>query len=369
MDQSEWSGASSPIIFLRPIGIAAGDAMRLMEAAQRLDGAVRWRMAPPGVAADVYVAHALNVAFAQDVSTVALQNSSEADPHSASMSYAASGGIDSGSDTPSRSISSNLSLSRRIVLDSQGFYRGHPVCIVGRSIDTSSLEEDELAPLEFPEVLRELERGLLRSLDDLVGTRMLYTVGAMAWELRDKWATHRLHAIEGNQLIAVVEPHLWKFHLLEECSVERMSKAHLVPMPRSGNFGAQGFDHFTLEVALWELAKRCPEPMLTQILPSQFLSEPLTHRRTPHLKESALGDHCVAILRALDTRSRSASELEKSLRMNRPPLLRALTCLALVRAIQPESKAHRGMGQQFSSLWNRLRGRPETTSILRVVSA
>jgi hypothetical protein len=363
MNEQAWSGAGTPIVFLRPIGIAAGDAMRLMDAAKRFDSPVRWRMAPPGVAADVYVAHAFNVVSQHEVSTVVLQ------PPGAAIARAqGQAGADSVFDSSS-SISSNLSRARKIMLDSQGWHRGHPVCIVGQSIDTSNLEEDELAPLEFPDALRELERGLRGSLEDLVGSRMLYTIGAMAWELRDKWATHRLHAIENNQLLAVIEPHLWKFHLLDGCSVQRMGNAHLMPMPRSGNFGAQGFDHFMLEAALWEFAKRCPEQMLAEILPSHFLSERLTHRRAPHLKPQALGDHCVALLRALDTRSRTANELEQSLRMTRPSLLRALTCLALVRAIQPESKAQRGMGQQLGNWWNRLVGRQETNSALRVKAA
>ena len=61
MNQPAWPGAGSPIVFLRPIGIAAGDAMRLMELAKRLRGPVRWRMAPPGVAADAYLVHSFSV--------------------------------------------------------------------------------------------------------------------------------------------------------------------------------------------------------------------------------------------------------------------------------------------------------------------
>ncbi len=345
---------STPIMFLRPVGITAADAMRLMEEAKRLTMPVRWRMAPIGVAADAYLVHRFSVLTQSELSTVALDNASSA-------------GADSAASTPTTSPS--LSRGRKVQLDEQGWHRGKPVCIVGREVNTSQLDDDELAPLMFPDALLEMQSGLSALMEDLLGSQMLYTVGIMAWELRDKWATHRLHAIEGNQLLAVIEPHLWKFHLLEGCSIERMSRAHLMPMPRAGHFGAQGFDHFMLEAALWEFAKRCSEPLLTQILPAHFLSEPLTHRRTPHLKESALGDHCAAILRALDTRSRTADELQQSLRMSRPSLLRALTCLALVRAIQPQSHIHRGLGHQLSSLWNRLRGRQETASLLRVAAA
>jgi hypothetical protein len=147
--------------------------------------------------------------------------------------------------------------------------------------------------------------------------------------------------------------------------VERMSQATMVPMPNSGGFAAEGFHSFMFEAALWEFAKRCPEQMLDDILPMSYLLEPLTHRRTPHLKENALGDHCVAILRALDTRSRSADELQASLRLTRIALMRALTCLALVRAIQPESRGPRGLKDRLGHWWQRIKGKPAGHSILR----
>jgi len=350
MTEQSWQGASRPILFLRPIGIAAADAMRLMEMAKRLNMPVRWRMSPPGVAADAYLVHNFSVVAQSELSTVAL----------------GSPGTPGASSTPnSSSASSSLSRTRKIVLDDQGWHRNKPVCILGSSVDCSGLTDDDLAPLNFPEALQELEQSLAQLLNELVGARMLYTVGSMAWEMRQRWATHRLHAMQANQLVAVIEPHLWKFHLLDGCSVERMSNANLVPMPKTGLFGAEGFHHFMLEAALWEFAKRCPESLLGEILPSNFLIEPLTHRRTPHLKEHALGDHCVAILRALDTRSRTADELQTSLRMTRPSLMRALTCLALVRAIQPESTASRGLGVRLSRWWNRWLGRQRSAEMLR----
>jgi hypothetical protein len=353
MTEQNWQGTSTPILFLRPIGIAAADAMRLMELAKRLHMPVRWRMAPPGVAADAYLVHHFSVVAQSELSTVALGNP------------ATPGATKAGGTSNSSGTSSSLLRTRKVVLDDQGWHRNKPVCILGHTVDTSDLQEDDLASLNFPEALQELEQGLVQLLGELVGARMLYTIGSMAWDLREKWATHRLHAVQDNQLVAVIEPHLWKFHLLDGCSVERMSNAVMMPMPRTSLFGAEDFHHFMLEAALWEFAKRCPEPQLGEILPSNFLSEPLTHRRAPHLKEHALGDHCVAILRALDTRSRTAHELQMSLRMTRPSLMRALTCLALVRAIQPESTASRSWSEQVSSWWNRLLGRQGSAVMLR----
>lgn len=345
-----WQGDSTPIVFLRPIGIAAGDAMRLMEAAKRMRGNVRWRMAPPGVAADVFLVHRFSVVETDVATTVPVG--------SVGSDWAASAGSISGQ--PSSGVGRG-----KLRLDEHGWHRGRPVCILGNLVDTSGLDDDELAPLGFPDALQELERGLERVLDELIGARMLYIVGSLAWEQRHKWPTHRLHAIESGKLVGVIDPFHWQFSLLNGCTVERMMDADIVPMPRSGGFAAEGFHPFQLETALWEFAKRCPEPLLVQILPTGYLQEPLTHRRAPLLKEAALGEHCIAILRALDTQSRTADELQNSLRMTRPALMRALTCLALVRAIQPESRSRRGFKSHMGSWWARITGKLSPNSLLR----
>jgi hypothetical protein len=348
-----WQGGTTPIIFLRPIGIAAGDAMRLMELAKRLRGTVRWRMAPPGVAADAYLVHRFSIVDNLVAATLP------------------TGDVTSGWAVSAASVSgrsSSMNASRKLSLDEHGWHRGRPVCVLGNAVDTQGLDEDELAPLIFPDALQEMERGLEILLDELIGARMLYTVGAMAWDQRKKWPTHRLHAIEAGKLVGVIDALNWQFSLLHGCTVERMMEADIVPMPRSGGFAAEGFHPFQLETALWEFAKRCPEPLLDQILPTGYLQEPLTHRRAPHLKEAALGDHCVAILRALDTRSRTASELQDSLRLTRASLMRALTCLALVRAIQPESRKNQGFMRHMGSWWGRLTGKTSHYSTLRTPS-
>lgn len=352
--EQAWNGDTTPIVFLRPIGIAAGDAMRLMEVAKRLRGDVRWRMAPPGVAADAYLAHRFSLVNQETAATVPMAgvNSAwtlSASPSVSGQSFSASG-------------------SRKISLDAHGWHRGRPVCILGKQIDTSGLDDDELAPLSFPDALQEMERGLEKVLDELVGARMLYAVGSLAWEQRAKWPTHRLHAIEGGRLVGVIDAVSWQFFLLEGCTVERMLDADIVAMPRSGGFAAMGFHTFQLETALWEFAKRCPEALLDQILPTNYLSEALTHRRASHLKEHALGDHCVAILRALDTRARTADELQNSLRLTRASLMRALTCLALVRAIQPESRSQRGLLTHMGNFWARVTGKAPPNSLMRVLS-
>lgn len=348
MQDASWIDGVTPIVFVKPIGIVAGDALRLLELAKRLPMSVRWRLAPVGVAADVYIAHAFCLVGPQDAATLPVDSeisgwaSSSADGHA--------------SAAPERLAPTKISL------DELGYYQARPVCILGRDIDTSGLDSQELAPLYFPDALRDMERELQRVMPELLGTRMLFTIGALAWEQRSRWPTRSLHAMESGELIAVVDTQNWTLYLRDACSVERMARANLVTRPQSSGFSADGFHAIKLEAALWEFAKRCPEESLGEMLPKVFLRERLTHRRTPHLRKQALGEHCVAILRALDLHSHTAEELKANLRLSEPALMRALTCLALVRAIQPESRLNSGLVRGILDAWRKLWGRPSPYS-------
>jgi hypothetical protein len=136
----------------------------------------------------------------------------------------------------------------------------------------------------------------------------------------------------------VIEPMQWRVHLLNDARITQIESGSSMLVPHSNVFAAPGFDVLPMEQVLWEFAKRCPESLLEKILPSAYLREALTHRRITELSERELGDHCVALLRALDIRSRTADELQTGLRMSRPALLRALACLALTRTIRPETQ-------------------------------
>jgi hypothetical protein len=335
MQDASWIDGVTPIVFVKPIGIVAGDALRLLELAKRLPMPVRWRLAPAGVAADVYIAHAFCLVGPQDAATLPVD--------SQSSGWAAS------------SAETQASVSTEPL--------ARPVCILGRNVDTSALESQELAPLQFPDALREMERELHAVMPELLGTRMLFTIGALAWEQRSRWPTRSLHAMESGELIAVVDTQHWKLYLRDGCSVERMARANLVTRPQSSGFSADGFHAVKLEAALWEFAKRCPEEALGDMLPKIFLRERLTHRRTPHMRKQALGEHCVAILRALDLQSHTAEELKSNLRLSEPALMRALTCLALVRAIQPESRLNSGLVRGLIDVWRKLVGRPSPYSV------
>jgi hypothetical protein len=321
---------STPIIFLKTIGIAAGDVMRLMEAAKQLSAPVRWRMAPAGVAADAYLVHRAKVRDRAFDSTLPNDWNSQ--------NFAAS--------EPNK-----LADSTQVKLDANQCYRGRPVCLLGDDHPDSGAEDQALAPLHFPAAFAQLLRGLAQVQLQLVGERMLFAVGALGWEHRYKWASHHLQAFESGQLVIVIDPQNWQFYLREDCDVERLSRASMQTRPRSAGFAAEGFISFKFEAALWEYAKRCPEERLTDMLPSRFLTQPLTHRREPHLKDHALGEHCVSILRALDARAHTANELQASLRITRPSLMRALACLALVRAIQPQSFLNRSLKASIASWW------------------
>lgn len=305
-------------MFVRSVGFSASDALRLMQAAQRMSEVVRWRLAPPGVPADVYIAHANSVSRGkQPVASKPDSNSSGSSSHSSTFEQT------------------------QLYLDDNGWYKTHPVCVLGQLSPNDDLMARS-ASLVFPDALQQLQTHLHRAEGELVALRMLYVLGRSAWEQRARWKTHRLQISDRHRLVAAIEPMVWRAHLLGDCSVDELENASLQAIPHSSAFAAPGFDAIPLETALWEFAKRCPEALLTEMVPTAYLRAPLTHRRPTELSGRALGDHCVAILRVLDTHSRTADELQHSMRMQRPALLRALACLALIRAIHPEPKP-RGM--------------------------
>ncbi len=316
-------------MFVRTVGIAAADAMRLMQAAQRMSEVVRWRLAPPGVPADVYLAHANSVRRGKPLAPAQHKPGHSSD-HSQNSSFE----------------------QAYLYIDDNGWHKTHPVCVLGHA--TTSTSDDFLArspSLLFPEALQMLKAGLHRIESELIALRMMYVLGFSAREERARWKTHRLQMSYNARLVAVIEPMVWRVHLLGDCTVDELGLASLQAIPHSSNFGAPGFDALPLESTLWEFAKRCPEALLSEMVPTVYLRSPLTHRRPTQLSARVLGDHCVAILRALDTHSRTADELQAAMRMQRPALLRALACLAMIRAIHPEPQP-RGLLGWLPKQWH-----------------
>lgn len=320
---SGFDNSSSPLVFLRPVGFAAEDSLRLIQAAQRMSEWVRWRLAPNGVQADVYLAHRASVVYGPAPETT--------------IPDSLYGGTDGASV-------SGLFAHAQLFLDENGWYKSHPVCLLGSSTQAvAPVSADQLPALQFPKALEELRHGLQQAAAEIVGLRAMYALGRYAWEERKRWKTHRLHVIDGSRLIAAIEPLAWRIHLLGDIPIAHIEAGNTMLVPQSSAFAAPGFDILQLEHALWEFAKRCPESILEKVLPSIYLRGRLTHRRASGLSKRALGDHCVAILRALDARSLTAYELQTSLRLSRPALLRALASLALTRAIRTESGQHTGL--------------------------
>ncbi len=329
----DFSSAGAPLVFIRPVGFTAADSLRLMQAAQRLSSHVRWRLAPTGVQADVYLAHR---AIVVPITRPSLVRRSK---DSGNSQGASSSAMDSTMEAYGHS---------HLSMDSQGMHKGHPVCLLGKAAPDEDSAQDTFASLQFPAALEEMREGLHAIEQSMFGVRAIYAMGYKAWQERARWKTHRLQVFDGTTLIAAIEPALWCVHILQDAEVELIEQGYMMMVPQSSPFGAPGFHTMPLERALWEFAKRCPEAMLEQILPTVYLRERLTHRRHSELSERELGDHCVAILSALDTSSRTANELQTAMRMSRPAVLRALACLALTRSIRPE---HHGRGLRAWLSW------------------
>jgi hypothetical protein len=331
--ESGFSNLFSPLIFVRPVGFTAADSMRLMQAAQRIHETVRWRLVPPGVMADVYLAHADVVRYGKN-------------PQRKSDSLGSAG---------SSQFESNILEYQTLYLDKLGHHKNCPVCIVGVPTKQPSDPLDVAMPsLVFPDALRQLERGLRHTEQELISQRMLYALGNFAWEQRQFWKTHRLQLQYNSRLIASIVPHQWQIHLLEECTVNELDQAVVQTVPQSSGFAAPGFDVVPMETALWEFAKRCPESWLAKMVPTIYLTQPLTHRRSTTMSPRILGDHCSAVLRLLDTGSLTAEQIEAQLRLSRPALLRSLACLALIRAIHPEPRPQ-SLWDWVSRIWQRKR--------------
>jgi hypothetical protein len=336
--------AAAPLVFIKPVGFSTADSLRLMQAAQRLDETVRWRLAPAGVQADVYLAHRASVVYGPVTTPAPLQSLQSGAP-----------GKPRYNSTSAESISGAYTHSR-LRLDSKGMYKSQPVCLLGSVQPPAGDGIHRLPALIFPAALEELRTGLQQIANDLFILRVMYALGRCAWLERARWKTHRLHVVDGAQLIAAIEAKHWRVHLLNNVPVELIEAGSVILAPQSSMFGAPGFATLPMEQALWEFAKRCPEPLLSQVLPAIYLRDRLTHRRHTELSKRELGDHCVAILGALDTQSRTAQELQDGLRLSRPALLRALACLALTRSIRAERKAT-GLHHWLGWLPDRLRQR------------
>jgi hypothetical protein len=313
---SYFDKSAPPLVFLRPVGFAPDDALRLMSAAKQMDETVRWRLPPPGVVPDAYLAHPACISSPLHQQ---LQSQIQS-PHSVWGAHE----------------------QVRLQLDKHGEYRGYPVHVLGTAAGGlhRAIEPGVLQDLHSRDALADLYVGLKHTADTLVSIRTLYALGRDAWNQRERWKTHMVHVSEGGSLLAVIDPQRWCIHLKHDSKIKQIEMANTIIAPQTVPFSAAGFDALQLESAMWAFAKRCAEPLLEEIVPTSFLNVPLSPRRPSTLSESELGKDCVQILKALDMQSLSANQLQQNLRLSRPALLRSLAGLALIRAIWGQPKKH-----------------------------
>lgn len=351
--------SSAPLVFLRPIGIAAADAMRLMEAAKRLDDVVRWRMAPVGVAADVYIAHAnrvhdyheadalphaaempVDVPRFQDLEHPDWRPGADFDP----ALYREGDGTSSnpmltlGNTTGHRTGAGDL-----LQLDRYGWYRDHPVCVLGSKGEPQTLEHlVDMQVLRFPSALHQMIGQLRRIESEIIRIRMLYELGHIAWGQRPHWVTHRFHIHGGAGLLAVIDPAHWRLYIRDKCTVQALEDASVERVPSHDRVHDESdFHGMSLECALWEFAKRCPESWLAQSVPASHLRRALSPWRATELSKRQLGEHCAAVLGTLDIRPMTAKKIQTSLRIGDVAMMRALASLTLIETIRVERKPQR----------------------------
>lgn len=306
--ESYFDKSAPPLVFLRPVGFTPDDALRLMSAAKQMSDVVRWRLPPPGVKPDAYLAHASCVA--EPLASPLNQKSGQDD------------------------ISVTTPL--RLHVDAQGRYQGAPVCVLGADAASVWHPSTSPAPLELHsrDALADLFLGLKRTAQHLVAIRTYYALGREAWTHRQRWKTHQLHVSNKGLLLAVIDPQRWCIHLRTGVSLEQIEAGNTIIAPQTLPFAAEGFEMLALESALWAFTKRCPASLLDTILPSAFLRTGLLLRRPTTLSAEELGKDCALILQMLGMRAYKADELQQKLRLTRPALMRSLAGLAFVRAIR-----------------------------------
>jgi hypothetical protein len=202
LSDSGFQGSSAPLVFVRTVGISAADALRLMQAAQRMSEVVRWRLAPPGVPADVYLAHANSI-----------RRDKPPAPAHRVPGYSSTG------------QSQNSSFDQaQLYIDDNGWYKTHPVCVLGHASSTDNFLA-RAPSLVFPDALQTLQAGLQRIEAELIALRMMYMLGYSAWEERARWKTHRLQMSYNSRLVAVIEPMVWRAHLPGDCTIDELGWA------------------------------------------------------------------------------------------------------------------------------------------------
>jgi hypothetical protein len=163
---------------------------------------------------------------------------------------------------------------------------------------------------------------------------VMYTLARLAWDRRKQWKTHQFHLQLEGRVLAVVEPVHWRMSVRKGVTPAHLEQAKLLALPLNAPVPSSSLQYFSMVQALWTLAQRCDASSLPGMLPTSFLNVRLTRRHNVPVPINEAGQHCIAVLDALDMTSMSATELRTTLELPEPVLMRALTCLALGRTIR-----------------------------------
>lgn len=315
---------SPPHAFLRTVGLSTVEADAVLEVSSRQDPVVRWRLAPPGLLPDVYVAHLRSVHLPEDSGWHVYRGPANR-------------------------------FRQEIVIDDDGLCHGRPVCLLGED-DTT---HEAWAP-DAPEAIAELKAGLGHAVRRLLPQRLDYELARVALRHRRRWGTHaiRLTRGEDGELLALISPSAGVALTRQGLQPEELGSAMVRTVPAAHRESTTGFDVRPMERMLWIFALRCADAALADLVPAIYLTAPLTRRKPVPVENGLVSDHCRAFLGLLEKDAATAGTLGVALGLERTDLLRALACLTLSRSIGVDHDGPRvGRLQVLSTRLRRLFGR------------
>ncbi len=352
------AASQAPLLFIRPIGFNAAESMAIALLMEQLsDASVRWRLPPPGVAPDAYIAHIRCLLHTQQMNAPITQTAQAlAIGQAADGFYALDSGLWQSPEFASQSASPPLVASitqpdmlstfsgsahalaglhldpQYLTMEPHAYYRGAPLCLIGCESDSAHTWEAPHA--ETRQQLQNTLQDMLPLVDHL---RVAFRLGQIAIAHKAKWDLQQLVLQDGDHTVAVIQTRDWQIHLSPNATALAVERAEIRSIGLLPSFETPGHEQLPIESVLWVYAQRCEEATLTKICGPELLRQKLTLRRPALMSNAQMGRHCTSILRRIDMQPMTADELEAMLRMSRPSLMRSLVSLAITRVIAPES--------------------------------
>lgn len=272
-----------------------------MALAGKNNSTVQWQRPLPDSTPDVYVAHLRSVDLTED-------------------------GTNS---TPPWSMDR---YPPRVVVDERGRYQGRPVCLLGGCESThlawNSTDADAIG---------ELNSGLRFAAAQLSRQRIRYALGRAAWLNRDSWANSRLHLVSHGQIVAMIDPAQWQVHLRRAATAIQVERVALQVLPARPTAPSPDFETLPMASALWELARRCNDEALPELLPPRLLKSRLMRSTPLPIPMADLDEHSQMILGELDLAPLTATQLRNKCKLPEPTLTRVLAGLTASRATRAVS--------------------------------